>query len=92
MSDFEPAGRFFDKQIEDVSGTVVGHVEDMLVDVGSGQIEYVLIALPGNDGHRAETITIPWSLVIPDTRRHRRWRVCVRKTVLERLAPTRVRR
>ena len=91
MSDFEPAGRLFDRQVEDVNGKLVGRVEDLLVDIRSGQIEYVLIALP-QGGSRMETITIPWSLVTADTRRRTRWRVGVNKTVLERLVVSDYRR
>ena len=91
MSDFEPAGRLFDRQVEDVNGKLVGRVEDLLVDIRSGQIEYVLIGLP-QGGNRMETITIPWSLVTADTRRQTRWRVGVNKTVLERLVVSDYRR
>lgn len=84
MNEFEAAGRLFDRQIEDTSGALVGRVEDLVVDVTSGQIEYVLITLPQQDNAASETITVPWSLIVASTRTRSRWRVGVDKTVLER--------
>ena len=86
MNDFEPAGKLFDRKIEDANGTVVGRVEDLLLDVASGQIEYVLIALRNGEGTHVETVTVPWSLVLAKTRGRQRWRIGVERTVLERLA------
>jgi sporulation protein YlmC with PRC-barrel domain len=85
MNDFEAAGRLFDRQIEDANGILVGRVEDLLIDTASGQIEYVLIGVPRQDSRDVETITVPWSLIIANTRRRSRWRVGVDKTVLERI-------
>lgn len=84
MNEFETAGRLFDRQIEDPSGALVGRVEDLLVDVRSGKIEYVLITLPYQADARSETVTVPWSLIIASSRTRRRWRVGVDKTVIQR--------
>lgn len=91
MGEFEPAGRLFDRQVEDANGKLVGRVDDVLLDIGSGQIEYVLITLPRQDGDQPETITVPWSLIRVKTRKRRRWRIGVDKTVLERLIVRRYR-
>jgi sporulation protein YlmC with PRC-barrel domain len=92
MDEFEAAGRLFDRQIEDSSGALVGRVEDLVVDLTSGQIEYVLIALPRQDSAECETVTVPWSLIVTNTRTRSRWRVGVDKTVLERAVSERRRR
>jgi sporulation protein YlmC with PRC-barrel domain len=75
MDEFEAAGRLFDRQIEDSSGALVGRVEDLVVDLTSGQIEYVLIALPRQDSAECETVgvdkTVLERAVSERRRRHR---------------------
>jgi sporulation protein YlmC with PRC-barrel domain len=92
MNEFETAGRLFDRQIEDTNGALVGRVEDLLVDVTSGKIEYVLITLPYQANERRETVTVPWSLIVASTRTRSRWRIGVDKTVLQRAVAERRRR
>ena len=86
MSEFEAAGRLLDRRIEDANGRLVGRVDDLLLDISSGQIEYVLIALRDRSEVATEIVTVPWSLVQPKTRSRLRWRIGVERTVLERIA------
>lgn len=86
MTAFEPVSNLFDREVHDARGEIVGRVSELLMDVGRGQIEYVLIALNQDRLRRPIQVTVPWSIIRVDTRGIEHWQLTVSKRSLEQLA------
>jgi len=84
--------------VVDVDGDVVGRIEDLLVDVRDGSIQYVRVVLEEPQGSakagagpprvsRRRVLTVPWSAVrIEPELAVARWRIAARRATLERIA------
>jgi sporulation protein YlmC with PRC-barrel domain len=56
-----PVSELLGQQIIAADGQVIGHVQDLLLDVVLGRIEYVRVALDATDADDLAQMTVPWA-------------------------------
>lgn len=52
--------------VSDAAGKYLGEVEEIILDIGSGCVRYVVLALGGFLGIGCKRFAVPWSVVTPD--------------------------
>lgn len=67
--------------VYDSAGTLLGQVEDMVIDARSGCVRYAVLALGGFLGVGRKRFAVPWSALTPDAD----YRRCIVNVALMRL-------
>lgn len=52
--------RFIDSRVQNHNNELLGHVTDVLLDVATGHIDYVIIACGGLWGMGRKRVLVPW--------------------------------
>ena len=56
----------FANRLYDAEGNFVGRLEEVILDVRSGCVQHVVVAVGGIDGIGRRRLAVPWSALIPD--------------------------